>query len=63
MAGKVINLRQARKTKARDEKRVAADANAARHGLTKAERGVMKVEKSRAKHLLDGHEVEDGEGH
>ena len=62
MMGKVINLRQARKTKARDGKRAAADTNAARHGLTKTERDAMEDEKTRAKRLLDGHEVEDGKG-
>ncbi|MGB0412565.1 MAG: DUF4169 family protein [Pikeienuella sp.] len=62
MTGKVINLRQARKSKAREDKRAAADSNAARHGQTKAERDALKNEKSRAQRLLDGHEVENDSG-
>jgi hypothetical protein len=34
----VVNLNHARKARARDEKRVTADANAAKFGRTKAER-------------------------
>lgn len=60
MTGKVINLRQARKAKARDEKRATAETNAAQHGQTKAERTAIQNEKSRARHLLDGHEMTDG---
>ena len=62
MTGKVINLRQVRKAKARDAKRVIADANAARHGATKAERDALRDKKSREQRLLDGHEVENDGG-
>jgi hypothetical protein len=62
MTGKVVNLRQVRKTKTRDEKRAAADTNAVRHGLSKTERDAQLDEKNRARRLLDGHEVEDDSG-
>jgi hypothetical protein len=55
---KPINLRQARKARARAEKAAQADANAARHGLSRAER---EIEAARAKALrdkLDGHRRE-----
>ena len=61
MTGKVINLRQARKAKARDAKRVSADTNAVRHGLPKSLHDATAVEKSKAKRLLDGHQMKDGE--
>lgn len=60
MTSKVINLRHVRKTKARDAKRATADANAVRHGQTKTERDVASEEKTRARRLLDGHEMNDG---
>lgn len=61
MTGRIINLRQARKAKARDGKRAEADANAARHGLTKSERATARDEKSRDGRMLDGHKLDDGD--
>ena len=61
MSKTVINLRQARKSKARDRKRAEADANAARHGMTTAERTTLLSEKTRTRRLLDGHQVEDSD--
>ncbi|MCT8160346.1 DUF4169 family protein [Pseudoruegeria sp. SHC-113] len=50
-----INLNRARKARARDEKRKAADANALRHGLTKAQKAALKAENARKARLLDQH--------
>ncbi len=53
---KVVNLRDARKTREREAKRAQGDANAAKFGLTKAERLRQKAEADKAKRDLDGHE-------
>ncbi|SLN21062.1 hypothetical protein PSA7680_00787 [Pseudoruegeria aquimaris] len=61
MGGKpadIINLNRARKARARDEKRKAADANALRHGLTKAQKAALKAEKQRAETALDQHRTD-----
>ena len=53
---KVVNLRDARKTREREAKRAQGDANAAKFGLTKAERQRQKAEAEKARRDLDGHE-------
>lgn len=57
----ITNLRQARKKARREADRQAADANAARHGLTKGERRRQEAERARDGAHLDGHrrEIED----
>ncbi len=55
MAG-VVNLNRFRKEKARAEKRAEADANAAKHGRTKAEKALDKARAEKAARDLDGHE-------
>ena len=50
----VINLRQARKHKAREEKEITAAANRARFGRTKAERLREAQEAARTERELDG---------
>ena len=55
MTGKVVNLRSARKARARAEDRASADANAARHGRSKAQRALEEAEALRARRLLDDH--------
>ena len=57
----IVNLRQARKRKARDDKDKAAEANRMTFGRTKAEKQVSKLEKARADKTLDGHKREDGD--
>ena len=54
----VINLRQAKKQAARKAARVSADANAAKHGRTKAERVLEKTRADKAAKDLDGHKRE-----
>ncbi len=51
----LVNLRQAKKQAARKAARVAADANAAKHGRTKAERELEQARNDKAARTLDGH--------
>ena len=57
--GEIINLRQARKAKAR----TAADANAANNrakfGRSKSEKTITKSEQEAAARKLDGHKLDD----
>ena len=55
MTGKVVNLRQARKRKERDEKAKQGDANAALHGLSKATVDLAKARSEKTDRDLDGH--------
>lgn len=55
----IINLRMARKAKARGEAEKQAQANRALHGQSKAARAISKAEKERAELLLDGVKRED----
>lgn len=50
----VINLRLARKARARTAAAQAADENRARHGLTRAERHRQQAEAQRVAKLVDG---------
>lgn len=54
-----INLNKARKARDRAEAKAQADANAAKHGRTKAERLAEAARDAKARQLLDGHEMED----
>ncbi len=60
MTGEVVNLRLARKSRARAEAKATADANAAKHGLSKAERRQQAAEADLAARRLDAHRREDG---
>lgn len=55
---KVVNLRQARKAAQRDAHRKAGDENAARHGLSRAERQKLDAESDRAAGFLNSHRVD-----
>ncbi|TCP61285.1 uncharacterized protein DUF4169 [Rhodovulum bhavnagarense] len=55
MAGGVVNLRAARKARARAEKRAKGDENAAKHGRTKAQRAREEADATRARSQLDAH--------
>jgi len=50
----IINLRRARKAKARDAAQRRADANRAKHGRTLAERRAADLEGARTERRLDG---------
>lgn len=54
----IINLRMARKQKARTEREKTALENRALHGRSKAERIAERTASDRASTLLDGHRRE-----
>lgn len=51
----IINLRRARKKKAREDAAKIAAENRARHGRSKAERARDAAEAARAERSLEGH--------
>ncbi len=53
----VTNLNRFRKEKARTQKRVEAEANAAKFGRSKAERAREALEAEQAAKRLDGHRL------
>lgn len=55
----IINLRTARKARARTEKEAAAEANRLKFGRTKAEKHLQDAEKVRIERQIDGHKRED----
>jgi hypothetical protein len=55
----IINLRSARKAKARTEKETAAEANRLKFGRTKAEKLKDAAEKAKAHKHIDGHKREE----
>lgn len=57
-SGGVVNLRQARKRRARAAARKEADANAVRHGLPKDERKRQEAEAERVVRLHEAHRRE-----
>jgi hypothetical protein len=54
----IINLRRARKDKARAEADAKAAANRATHGRTKIDKSISKARAEKAEKLLDGHKRE-----
>lgn len=58
---KVVNLSTFRKQKARAEKRAAGDANAAKHGLSKAQKALAKARLEKSEKDLDGHRTGEDE--
>ncbi|MDX8497578.1 DUF4169 family protein [Mesorhizobium sp. VK4C] len=56
--GEVVNLRQARKQKARNEKERLAGENRALHGRSKAERERDRLTSDRTEKFMDGHRRE-----
>jgi len=59
--GEVVNLRLARKRKARADKEQSADRNRAFHGRSKAERERTELETVRSRAFLDGHRRDGGD--
>lgn len=54
----VVNLRMARKRKARAGKEQAADENRALHGRPKGEKQRQRMEAQRAADFVEGHRLE-----
>jgi hypothetical protein len=57
----IVNLRQVRKRKARDDKEKTAEANRLAYGRTKTEKQGTKLEQARADRLLDAHRKDEGD--
>lgn len=57
--GDITNLNRARKTRARDADRAKADANAVKFGRTKAERVAEAATSTKARKMLDQHELDN----
>ena len=56
---KIVNLRTARKAKARDEKEKTAAANRAKHGVAKSARALEEARGEKSKHDLEAHRLKD----
>ena len=54
-----VNLNRYRKEKAKAEAKTRADANAVKHGRTKAERLLDAARSEKARQMLDRHKIED----
>ncbi len=61
MPGKPVNLRHARKQKAREEARAEADANAARHGEARPVRSLREAREDLEARRLEGHRRDDAD--
>lgn len=55
----IINLRQARKQKARHEKEVVAEANRAKHGIPKSAHQKHRLLTMKAERHIEAHKLED----
>ncbi len=62
MSAEIINLRRARKAKARADAQTSAAQNRAKNGVSKAERETTKRKKSQEQSRLEAHRIGDSEG-
>jgi len=58
---KIVNLKSVRKARARHEKDVIADANRAKHGVSKSAHNRAKLLARKGARDLEGHRLDDGE--
>lgn len=58
MGAEIVNLRRARKAKARDAKASEADANRTKHGIAKPVRELAKARADKEKHTADAHKLD-----
>ena len=61
MTAKIVNLRRARKGRARAAARAAAGANAVRHGEGRLTLELREARAALARRRLDGHRRDDGD--
>lgn len=61
MTGEIVNLRLARKRKARAQAEADAAVNRAAHGRAKAEKKATAAREALEARRLDGHRLDDGE--
>jgi hypothetical protein len=59
LPAEIVNLRKARKARARDAATAAADANRAAHGQPKAVKSLAEARRRKAARDLDGHRRQD----
>ena len=57
----IVNLKRARKAKAKAEKEKTAEANRVLHGTPKALRNLAEARKDKTDHALSGHRLEKPE--
>ena len=57
----IVNLRRARKAKARDTKAAEAEANRTKHGIAKPVRDLAKARADKDKRAADAHKLDDNE--
>jgi hypothetical protein len=55
----IVNLRQARKQKARHAKEIVAEANRVKHGVSKSAHQRAKVVAEKDSRKIDAHKLED----
>jgi hypothetical protein len=58
---KIVNLKNVRKAKARHEKDVVAEANRAKHGVSKSAHSRAKLLARKGASELDGHRLDEGD--
>ena len=58
----IVNLRRARKARAKAEKEKAAEANRVLHGTPKAVRNLAEARKDKTDQVLSGHKLNDRDG-
>ena len=59
MAAEIVNLRRARKARARDAKAAEADANRTKHGIAKPLRDLAKARAEKDKTSADAHKLDE----
>ena len=58
---KIVNLKNVRKAKARHEKDVVAEANRAKHGVSKSAHSRAKAVARKGARDLEGHRLDDSD--
>jgi hypothetical protein len=58
LVAEIVNLRRARKAKARDAKAAEADANRTKHGIAKPLRDLAKARAEKDKRATDAHKLD-----
>lgn len=57
----IVNLKRARKAKARDEAERKAEANRVKHGVAKSTRKLAEQQKEKSKRDVEAHRLDDDE--
>jgi hypothetical protein len=59
MAGEIVNLRRARKAKARTKEAAQAEANRVKHGVAKPLRALAKKQREKSDSAVDAHKLDE----